>query len=57
MSGCRYFARYWAICVLSLLVNQAVTSSFLEGESPTLIRSIKVKLQVLQGTCVRLKNG
>ena len=57
MSGCRYFARYWAICVLPLLVNQAVTSNFLEGESPTLIRSIKVKLQVLQGTCVRLKNG
>ena len=44
MSGCRYFARYWAICVLPLLVNQAVTSNFLEGESPTLIRSIKVKL-------------
>ena len=25
MSDCLYFLRYWAICVLQLLVNQAVT--------------------------------
>ena len=26
MSDCLYFSRYWAICVLQLFVNQAVTS-------------------------------
>ena len=26
LSGCLYFLRYWAICVLQLFVNQAVTS-------------------------------
>ena len=28
--GCLYFARYWAICVLQLFVNQAVTSEILK---------------------------
>ena len=26
LSGCLYFVRYWAICVLELIVNQVVTS-------------------------------
>ena len=26
LSDCLYFSRYWAICVLQLLINQAVTS-------------------------------
>ena len=26
LSGCLYFVKYWAICVLQLLVNQVVTS-------------------------------
>ena len=26
LSGCLYFVRYWAICVLQLFVNQVVTS-------------------------------
>ena len=26
LSGCLYFLRYWAICVLQLFVNQVVTS-------------------------------
>ena len=26
LSGCLYVLRYWAICVLQLFVNQAVTS-------------------------------
>ena len=26
LSGCLYFVRYWAICVLKLFVNQVVTS-------------------------------
>ena len=26
LSDCLYFLRYWAICVLQLFVNQAVTS-------------------------------
>ena len=26
LSDCLYFSRYWAICVLQLLANQAVTS-------------------------------
>ena len=25
LSGCLYFLRYWAICVLQLFVNQVVT--------------------------------
>ena len=28
LSNCLYFLRYWAICVLQLFVNQAVTFSF-----------------------------
>ena len=26
LSGCRYFVRYWAICVLKLFLNQVATS-------------------------------
>ena len=26
VSDCLYFSRYWAVCVLQLIVNQAVTS-------------------------------
>ena len=26
LSDCLYFSRYWAMCVLKLFVNQAVTS-------------------------------
>ena len=26
LSGCLYFLRYWAICVLQLFVNQVMTS-------------------------------
>ena len=26
LTGCFYFLRYWAICVLQLFVNQVVTS-------------------------------
>ena len=30
LSGCLYFLRYWAICVLQLFVNQVVTSWILK---------------------------
>ena len=30
LSGCLYLLRYWAICVLQLLVNQIVTSQILK---------------------------
>ena len=30
LSDCLYFSRYWAICVLQLFVNQAVTSENLK---------------------------
>ena len=30
LSDCLYFLRYWAICVLRLFVNQAVTSQNLK---------------------------
>ena len=30
LSGCLYFQRYWAICVLQLFVNQVVTSGILK---------------------------
>ena len=30
LSNCFYFSRYWAICVLQLLVNQALTSQNLK---------------------------
>ena len=30
LSGCFYFLRYWAICVLQLFVNQIVTSWILK---------------------------
>ena len=26
LSGCLYFEKYWAICVLQLFINQVVTS-------------------------------
>ena len=32
LSGCSYFVRYWAICLLQLFVNQVVTSWILKQE-------------------------
>ena len=28
LPGCLYFLRYWAICVLQLIINQVVTQNF-----------------------------
>ena len=38
LSGCLYFARYWAICVLQLFVNEV--NKLLEGEGPILMTPI-----------------